>query len=185
MAHVCPWWLGYMLINPLRKLIENPEKLLAPHIRPGMTILDIGCGMGYFSLPAAQLAGPDGRVIGVDMQPKMLAGLRNRALKAGFGDRVATRTSEAQTLGLADLAGKVDLALTIHMVHEVDNAKDLFAQLAGALRPGGRLLMIEPPRHVTMAAFEESLKSAQAAGLRVVERPKPLMAVLAKESGAA
>lgn len=185
MAHVCPWWLGYLLINPLRKLVEDPEKMLGPHIRPGLTILDVGCGMGYFSLPAARLTGADGRVIGVDLQPKMLDGLRRRALKAGLAERIEARSSAAPPLGVGDLAGKIDLVLTIHMVHEVPDKKDLFVRIVEVLRPGGRLLFIEPPRHVTPAAFEESLAVAREAGLRVVERPKPLAAVLEKAPAAA
>lgn len=57
---VCPWWLGYLLASPLRRLLQNPDGILKPHVKEGMCVLDIGCGRGFFSLPLAKLAGdPD------------------------------------------------------------------------------------------------------------------------------
>ena len=48
--HVCPWWLAYTFDNPLRRLVHNPEKMLQKFIKEGDTVVDIGCGMGYFSI---------------------------------------------------------------------------------------------------------------------------------------
>ena len=64
---VCPHWVGYLLINPLRKLFENPNKILGPFVQEGMIVLEPGCGMGYFSLPLARMVGPKGRVVGIDV----------------------------------------------------------------------------------------------------------------------
>jgi len=69
---VCPAWLGHFLANPIRKLIHPPQKILSPYVREGMTVLDIGCGMGFFRISLAQMVGPNGKVIWVDMQEKML-----------------------------------------------------------------------------------------------------------------
>lgn len=57
---VCPVWMGYLLVSPLRKLFMGPEKILGPFVRPGMKVLDIGCAMGFFSIPAAKMLGPRG-----------------------------------------------------------------------------------------------------------------------------
>ena len=55
MAHrVCPWWLGYLLASPLRRLMANPRKLLAPYVHEGMTVLEPGPGMGFFTLELAR-----------------------------------------------------------------------------------------------------------------------------------
>jgi SAM-dependent methyltransferase len=116
--HVCPAWVGYLLLNPLRRLFENPDKIFGRFVRPGMYILEPGCGMGYFTLPLARMVGPTGRVIAVDVQPKMLSALSRRARKAGLAERIDIRSAAADRLGIADLAGAVDFAALIHMVHE-------------------------------------------------------------------
>jgi hypothetical protein len=59
-THACPWWLGYLLITPLRRLKENPAKILAPLVRSGMTAVEPGPGMGYFTLELARRVGPQG-----------------------------------------------------------------------------------------------------------------------------
>lgn len=82
MPHVCPWWGGYFIDNPLR-LLHNAEKILGPYVKPGMTVMDVGCGMGFFSIAMAQMVGDQGRVIAADLQEKMLDVLRRRAEKAG------------------------------------------------------------------------------------------------------
>ena len=64
---VCPWWLCYSFDNPLRRFIHDPAHLLAPYVKPGMTVVDVGCGMGYFTIPLARIAGPGGLVIGLDL----------------------------------------------------------------------------------------------------------------------
>ena len=76
--HICPWWMGYLLANPLRRLLEEPEKLIGPFVKEGMTVVDYGCGMGFFTLPMARLVGPGGKVIAVDVQEKMPSSFRCR-----------------------------------------------------------------------------------------------------------
>ena len=76
---VCPWWLIRTLDNPLRRLFQNPEEILKDFVRTGDACLDVGCGIGYFTIPMAKLAGPSGNVTAVDLQPQMLAGVERRA----------------------------------------------------------------------------------------------------------
>ena len=167
MAHrICPWWLGYCLVNPLRKLRENPSNTLAPFVREGMVVLEGGPGMGFFTLAAARLVGPAGRVVAVDVQPKMLAGLARRAARAGLADRIETRRAEPATLAIADLAGQADLALAIHLVHELPDPAGFFGEVWIALKPGGSLLLAEPSGHVSDAEFGVTLATAQRAGFR-------------------
>jgi predicted methyltransferase len=58
---VCPWWIGYLLLSPLRRLGQDPAKILAPYVREGMTVFEPGAGMGYFTLELARRVGPSGR----------------------------------------------------------------------------------------------------------------------------
>jgi ubiquinone/menaquinone biosynthesis C-methylase UbiE len=89
--HVCPWWLAYTFDNPLRRLIHRTAAMFHGLVEEGMTVLDIGCGMGYFSIALAKIVGPRGLVIAVDLQPQMLNILRKRAEKAGMVDRIQAK----------------------------------------------------------------------------------------------
>jgi 2-polyprenyl-3-methyl-5-hydroxy-6-metoxy-1,4-benzoquinol methylase len=63
-AHVCPWWLAWFSINnPVRRLAHNPEKIVGPYVKAGTTVLDVGCGVGWFSIPMAGMVGDQGQVI--------------------------------------------------------------------------------------------------------------------------
>ncbi len=172
MPRVCPWWVGYFLVSPLRRLVQDPAALLRPFVREGMTVLEAGPGMGFFTLEAARLAGPRGRVVAVDLQPRMLAALRRRAERAGLADRIETRLARQDALAVGDLAGKVDLALALLVVHELPDAGRFFAELRATLAPGGKVLFAEPSGHVGPAAFEESLAAAARAGLRRSPGPR-------------
>jgi len=169
--HVCPWWLGYFLANPLRRLWHDPKKILSPYVLGGMTVLEPGCGMGFFTLDLARLAGPSGRVVAVDLQQKMLDGMKRRAGRAGLLSRIDARLVPVAGLGVDDLAGAVDFGLAFAMVHELPDAKLFFGEMARALKPGARLLVSEPTGHVTEEAFDATLALATAAGFTVESRP--------------
>ena len=172
MAHgLCPGWVGYLLTNPLRRLLQSPAAIVAPYLVPGMTVLEPGPGMGFFTLAMARRIGAQGRIIAVDMQEIMLAGLRRRARRAGLADRIETRLSHAGHLGIEDLAGRVDFALAFAMLHEVEKPALVLAEISRALRPGGRLLLAEPKVHVPASEFEQLLAPAVRAGLVLESRP--------------
>jgi ubiquinone/menaquinone biosynthesis C-methylase UbiE len=155
--------------SPLRRLLENPEKLLRPWVEPGMTILDVGCATGFFSLPLARMAGEDGRVLCVDVEPRMIKGLVRRATKAGLIDRVEPIVCGENDLGLAGREGTVDLAVAIHSIHELPDIEHGLRQIAATLAPRGRLLLIEPRGHVSKATWEHELAVAHALGLSRVQ----------------
>ncbi len=145
MGHrVCPWWLGYFLISPLRRLQLNAEKLLSPLVREGMTVLEPGPGMGFFTVPLARLVGSRGRVVAVDVQPKMIRKLKRRVAKAGLEPRVDVRLVAADSMGVSDLRGTVDFILAFAVVHEMPSPGPFFAQASAAAKAGARLLLVEP-----------------------------------------
>jgi len=172
-GHVCPWWFGYFLLSPLRRWLDPPSRLLAPLVREGMLVLEPGCGMGYYTLDLARLVGPSGRVVAIDLQERMLAGLRRRARRAGLLERIETRLVGQTQLGIDDLAGRVDLMLAIYMVHELIEVRSFFAEARRALKPGGRLLFVEPRAHVSRREFEASLETALGEGFRRADGPLP------------
>ena len=170
-SHVCPWWLGYLLASPVRRLMYDPHAILVPYIRESMTVLEPGPGMGFFTLEIARLLGPSGRVVAVELQPRMLEGLRRRAAKAGLLERIEARPVTSGSLGVTDLAGRVDFALAFAVVHELPAARPFFLEIASALKPGGSLLMAEPKGHVKPGQVSAELEAAERAGLELVGRP--------------
>lgn len=180
----CPWWMGYLIDNPLRRLIHDPRKLVGPYVKPGMKVLDIGCGMGFLSIGMARLIGDEGKVTAVDIQQKMLDGLRRRAVKAGVNRRIEIQRAGADRLGLS---GQADFAVAFNMVHEVPDARALLAEVHTHLRPGARFLVAEPAFHVGVRVFERTVRDAEQTGFEVVERPSIRFShavLLAKPAGA-
>jgi len=168
--HVCPWWLGYLLASPLRRLQFDPARILAPYVREGMMVLEPGPGMGFFTLELARMVGPSGRVIAVDIQPKMIERLKRRAAKAGVCDRVDARVTDRDSMKLGP-GDTVDFVLAFAMVHEMPDAGTFFAEAARSMKAGARMLMAEPSGHVGEEEFEAELEAARRAGLEPEERP--------------
>ncbi len=168
MTHVCPWWGGYFIDNPLRRLLHNPERILGPYVKPGMIVMDVGCGMGMFSIAMARMVGERGRVIAIDLQQQMLDALQRRAEKAGVADRIQTHKCEQDRLGIEV---QVDFALAFIMVHEVPDQRRLLGEIHGCLKSGGKLLVAEPKIHVPLSAFQQTVTTAEELGFRVAEEP--------------
>ena len=167
-ALVCPWWLCYSFDNPLRRLFHDPERLLRPYVKTGMTVVDIGCGMGYFTIGLARLTGPEGKVIAVDLQQRMLDALGRRSRRAGVADRIVLHRCSKECLGVE---GPADFALAFWMAHEVPDKSRFFREILALLKPQGRLLVVEPKVHVTLRSLERTVAVCRETGLRVFEEP--------------
>lgn len=166
--HVCPWWLAYSFDNRLRLLFHNPEKLFGGYVKPGDTVVDIGSGMGFFSIAMARMVGEAGNVIAVDIQSKMLSVLRERAEKQGVEPRIRLHQCRENSLGLTE---PVDFALAFWMVHEVPDPENLMRSVRSILKPGALFFYAEPRIHVSRSRFEHNVETAQSAGLKPVSRP--------------
>lgn len=165
--HVCPVWVGYLLLSPVRKLLTNPDRILKPYVRSGMTVLDAGTAMGFFTLPLARLVGESGHVVCVDLQERMIASLKKRAAKAGLDARMEFRVCTSESLSIDDLAGTLDFALAIAVVHEAPDARRFLTGIFNALKKGGGLLFSEPTGHVSGDDFNGSLSLARAVGFEI------------------
>lgn len=99
------------LASPLRRLLQDPGAIVQPYVQQGMTVLEPGPGMGFFTVELARRVGSSGRVVAVDVQPRMIAGLKRRLARVGLLERVEARIAPADSLGLADLRGEVDSTL--------------------------------------------------------------------------
>jgi ubiquinone/menaquinone biosynthesis C-methylase UbiE len=168
-ARVCPWWFIHAFDNPLRRLVQKPEAILQGLVRPGDHCLDLGCGIGYLTIPMARMVGSSGTVTAADLQSEMLAGVKRRAEKSGLGSRISLSQVDASGI---HFEGMFDLVLAFWMVHEVPDQALTLGQVRRALKPEGRFFMVEPKGRVTRPAFDRTVQGAQEAGLTEVRRPK-------------
>jgi ubiquinone/menaquinone biosynthesis C-methylase UbiE len=158
---VCPVEKAGMLDFGLRRLLQNPGKILRPHIKEGMTALDLGCGPGFFTIPMARLVGKTGMVAAADLQQGMLDIVKNKLADSELAPRVKFHLSRPEAIGLAE---RFDFIMVFYMLHEVPDQARFLAEIRSLLMPGGRVLLAEPKWHVT---HEEFL-----AAIAVLERPK-------------
>lgn len=166
--HVCPWWLAYSFDNVLRRWAHKPERLLGPYVRPGMSVLDVGCGMGHFSLGMARMVGEGGSVESVDLQPQMLEILSARASDQGLSDRIRLHPGEVHGL---PSESTFDFILTFWMAHEVPGLQSFMDELYCRLKQGGRYFLAEPRIHVSRERFRQIADAPVKAGFIPCETP--------------
>jgi len=166
--HVCPWWLCFTFDNPLRRLLHNPEVLLSPYVKPGYHVIDVGAGMGYFTIPLAKMVGPSGRVTAIDLQPRMLAALTRRAQRHGVADIITPYLASPETLGQQDRA---EFILAFWMAHEVPAQKWFLTEIHHLLKPQGLFLLAEPKLHVSEKDFRQTVYTAQDLGFYIKDSP--------------
>jgi ubiquinone/menaquinone biosynthesis C-methylase UbiE len=166
--HVCPWWACYLFDNPLRKLFQDPYKILSPYVKQGFTVIDIGPGMGYFTIPLLKLVGKDGKVIAVDIQEKMLIVLKRRAIKAGVSSNLTTHLSTPNDFGLKE---KADFILMFWMLHEVADKIRFLKNIKNLLKDTACVLIVEPRLHVTKTAFDQTIQMAKQSGFKIEAYP--------------
>jgi ubiquinone/menaquinone biosynthesis C-methylase UbiE len=140
-ADVMTWEAADWLFRPERPQEEQPEAMLAAlKIPRGATVADIGAGAGYHSIRMARLVGPKGMVYATDVQPEMLRMLRENARTAGVANIKPIRSTQNKT-GLPDEA--VDLILMVDVYHECSTPELTLRGLLKALKPRGRLVLVE------------------------------------------
>jgi ubiquinone/menaquinone biosynthesis C-methylase UbiE len=126
--------------------------------------VDVGCGLGFFTLAMAKLVGPGGRVIAVDVQLEMLERTRRRAERRGLVDRIKFCQCAPDRLGIEGVA---DFVLAFWMVHEVSQLEAFLAEVRALLRPSGHLLIAEPRGHVPESSFAGTVQRVREAGFEV------------------
>ena len=166
--HVCPWWLAYTFDNPVRRIFHKPDKMFSTYLKEGMTAVDLGCGMGYFSIGMAKIVGESGKIISVDIQKKMLDALIRRAKHDGVYDRIQTRLCDENDIGVQE---SVDFALAFWMIHETLDEKSFLTQVHLILNDSGKLFIAEPKAHVTFKEFEKIVTIARDVGFKLIASP--------------
>ena len=166
---ICPPEFSGSLDNSLRKLLQNPDRILKPHIVVGMTVLDLGCGPGYFTVNIARILSGTGKVIAADLQDGMLLKVYRKIRKTDLEPVVELHKCQENNIGITE---KVDFILAFWMVHEVPDHERLLNELKSILKPHGKLYIIEPRLHVTEIAFKRMLDKCLNAGFQIEARPK-------------
>jgi len=129
------------LVRPEREAEEQPEKALdALNLKPGMVVADIGAGVGYMSLRLAKRVGPSGEVYANDLQPEMLAKLRENASHAKINN-VMTVLGDVTDPKLP--ANIMDLVLLVDVYHEFSQPQQMLRKIRETLKPDGRLVLLE------------------------------------------
>lgn len=165
---VCPVERSGHLDNRWRRWFQHPRKILKAFIREGMTVLDVGCGPGFFTIEMARMVGESGRVIAADLQEGMLRKLENKIKATELKNRIILHQCADNRIGLEE---KIDFALAFYMVHEIRNQDAFFRELAAILKSEGRLFIAEPPLHVSKKSFERMIERACEAGFAIADRP--------------
>ncbi len=169
---VCPVALANRLTGRFRRWLHDPQKVLSPFVKEGMTVLDIGCGPGFFSIPLAELAGRTGTVVAADLQDGMLQKLRDRIQGTEFEERIRLVKCDSDRINVSE---QVDFGLAFWMIHEVPGKEPFFRQLKAVLKEGARVLIAEPKLfHVSRAGFEATLSLAERAGFESHPGPRLL-----------
>lgn len=167
--HVCPVEKAGSLDLKIRRWFQNPKKILGSFIKKGMTVLDVGCGPGFFSVDLVQMVGKSGKVIAADLQEGMLQKLKEKIKGTEFENRILLHKCEKNRIGLAE---KVDFVLAFYMIHELPNPEEFFKEIFSILNPSGQIFIVEPPFHVSKKAFELTIRKAKNIGLIPIIKPR-------------
>jgi len=159
-AHIFSAQKADTLDSKIRRLLQNPFKILTPYVSDGMTVLDFGCGNGYFSIPLSKMVGNSGKVYSVDIQKEMLDKLSIKLTSLSISN-ITTVNIGNEKLNLPVL---LDFALAVYVVHEIPDKISFFKELFDLLKPKGKLLIIEPDFIVSRRNFNKTLEIAKQVG---------------------
>lgn len=167
---VCPVELSHSLDSFVRRLLQNPRKILSPYITQGMSVLDIGCGPGFFSIEIAKLVGATGKVFSADLQEGMLQRLRDKIKETEPEQRITLIKCDSDKINVPEM---VDFILAFYVVHEVPDKNLFFKQLRNILNENGQFLLVEPTLfHVSRKEFEATTRIAEINRFKVYPGPR-------------
>jgi ubiquinone/menaquinone biosynthesis C-methylase UbiE len=167
---VCPAAFSKILDNFVRRWFQNPREILAPFITRGMSVLDVGCGPGFFSIEIAKLVGATGKVFSADLQEGMLLRLRDKIKGTAAEHRITLVQCDPNKINATEM---VDFILAVYMVHEVPDKNSFFRQLRNILKEDGQFLLVEPKFfHISRMEFEATIKNAENSGFKIYPGPE-------------
>lgn len=170
MSHnTCPFWVGHFLAHPFRKIVQNPQKIISPHVKPGFQILEVGSGMGFFTIPMAKKL-KTGHILAVDIEKRTSQVLAKKLKKQKLQNKVTLHNSTSSSLGVKQ-KDFFDFTFAFYVVHEIKDQQNFFAEVYAATKNGGHILVAEPRKHVEKHEFTKSVARAKRAGFSAVDVP--------------
>ena len=157
------------LEGKFRKLIQNPKRILGRYIKEGMTVLDFGCGSGFFTISAAEFVSSSGKVIAADLQDGMLNKVKEKIEGKEIEKRIILHKCNEDSIGIKE---KVDFIIAFYVVHEVPDQKKFLKEVKSLLKPGGKLFIVEPKFKVSQKEFEKMINNAFKIGFSEFRNPK-------------
>jgi len=157
--------IGPFLNSPLRRVVQPSARVIERSgIKPGMTMLDLGCGSGAFTFAAARLVGERGKVYALDIQSAMLRQLERRLARAGNHDikNVELKQASAYELPLAD--GSLDLVMSVAAFHEIPDKPRALREVQRVLKKDGILALTELILDPDYPLATTTIKESKAAG---------------------
>jgi len=167
---VCSHTHAFFLDNFFRRIIQNPKKIVGEYIAEGDTVIDLGCGPGYFSIDMARMVGSSGKVIAVDLQKEMLEKTQGKAKRLSLEDRIIFHNCPQDKIGLnGDM--KADFILAYYMVHETPDHFKFLTEVKTLLKEQGKFLLVEPRFHVSKKQFQQIARDVENAGFKILGSP--------------
>lgn len=157
------------LESSFRYRFQNPGKLLRTYIRPGMTVLDLGCGPGFFTVEIARLLNRSGKVIAADIQNGMLEMLRQKINGNEFEHIVHIHKCKEECLNIKD---KIDFVLAFYTFHEMSCLDSIINEIKLLLKPDGLIFIAEQKFHVSKSTFMEIIDKMKEKGFEIIKQPK-------------
>ncbi|MFH0876334.1 MAG: class I SAM-dependent methyltransferase [archaeon] len=153
----------------VRKIFQNPKKILGKYVKECMTVMDFGCGPGFFTLEIAKLVGKNGKVIAVDFQQEMLDIIKKKISGNIIEKIIVLHKSSATDIGVSE---KVDMVIAFYVIHELDNTKKFLSDIRHMLKKDAILFIAEPNFKISESEFKELVRKANTIGFSTIEYPR-------------
>ncbi len=167
------------LESSFRYIFQNPKKILENFLKPGMTVLDLGCGPGFFTTEIARILGSSGKVFAADVQNGMLEKVKQKISGSNLEYIVQIHKCQEESLNLTD---KVDFVFAFYSFHEMSSLDNIIDEIKLLLKPGGEIFIAEQKFHVPKSTFIDIVGKMRKRGFEITRQPKVFLsrAVLMK-----
>jgi len=168
-THLHPLEKAGALESRFRLLLQNPGRILKKHIHPGMIVLDLGCGTGYFTVEIAKLLKKEGKVIAADVQKGMLDILINKVSDSELQNQIQIHNNRENTLNLTE---KVDFIFAFYSFHEMKYLDSIINELQNVIMADTKIFISEQKFHVSKYTFNTIVQKMENIGFEIYKKPR-------------